>query len=171
MFTLFFILLMAFLIWNVFQNPADKKSKKQAIKDEEKTASLPDIYIKGKALSSWEKALDGFPAKNDILDVFKYNSSDRSVYLKMLDGRSISCPLSQLDVTFDKMGVTYRFVVTDKRTKFSFYQYDYVFTSDQYNVIIGILLLAGTTHNKAIMGSAHKTLSNVATIVKFLSKL
>ena len=79
---------MAFLIWNVFQNPADKKSKKQAIKDEEKTASLPDIHIKGKALSSWEKALDGFPAENDILDVFKYNSSDRSVYLKYV-GRQI----------------------------------------------------------------------------------
>lgn len=141
------------------------------MQDEEKTASLPDIYIKGKTLSSWEKALAGFPAKTNVLDIFKYNSSDRSVYLKMLDGRSISCPLSQLDVTFDKMGVTYRFVVTDKRTKFSFYQYEYVFTNDQYNVIIGVLLLAGTTHNKSIMGSAHKTLSNVATIVKFLSKL
>lgn len=170
MITLIVFCLIGYVIYKAFSNPADKKSKKQIALDADKKANLPDIYLKGKRLGSWEKAANLFPGDRDILDIFQYRSSDRSVYLKMLDGRSITCPLSQLDVTFDKATI-YRFVIRHNKTSFSFYQFDYVFKKEEYDVIIGVLLLAGTTHNRGIMGSTYKNTAKAATIIKILSKL
>lgn len=165
-----FIIIVVFIVV-IKSNSADKKSKKDKLRDEEKVANLPDINLKGKKLTSWERTANLFPAKNDILDVFKYNSLDKSIFLQMLDGRSIYCPLNELNVTFDKVSSLNRFVVTDGKTKFSFYNYDYVFTAKEYEVIICVLLLAGTTHNKSIMGNAYKNLSRANTILKILSHL
>ena len=162
MITLLIIIFIVFVIYQAIKNPSDKKSKKEEIHDEEEILKLPNINFKGKPLTSWECVANMFPRKNDILDVFMYNSSD---------GRSISCPLSKLDVSFDKVNPLYRFYVTDGNTKFSFYNFAYVFSEKQYEVIIGVLLLAGTTHNKSIMGSTYKNLSRISTIVKILSKL
>ena len=171
MITLLIIIFIVFVIYQAIKNPSDKKSKKEEIHDEEEISKLPNINFKGEPLTSWECVANMFPRKNGILDVFMYNSSDRSIYMRMLDGRSISCPLSKLDVSFDKVNPLFRFYVTDGNTKFSFYNFAYVFSEKQYEVIIGVLLLAGTTHNKSIMGSTYKNLSKISTIVKIISKL
>lgn len=169
MLTLTIIILVLIIV--IKSNSVDKKNKKEKLRDEEKIAHLPDIDFKGKELTSWERAADLFPSKKDILDIFKYNSLDKSVYLQMLDGRSICCPLNELNVTFDKVSSLNRFVVTDGKTKFSFYNYDYVFTAKEYEVIICVLLLAGTTYNKSIMGNAYKNLSKANTVLKILSHM
>ena len=171
MITLLIIIFIVFVIYQAIKNPSDKKSKKEEIHDEEEISKLPNINFKGKPLTSWECVANMFPRKNGILDVFMYNSSDRSIYMRMLDGRSISCPLSKLDVSFDKVNPLFRFYVTDGNTKFSFYNFAYVFSEKQYEVIIGVLLLAGTTHNKSIMGSTYKNMSRAATVIKIMSKL
>ena len=171
MITFFIIIVLGFIIYKAIVNPSDKKDKKEIVEDKEKIAQLPDICFKGKELSSLQRAANMFPGKKDILDIFKYNSSDHSIYMKMLDGRNISCFLSELDVTFDKVSSIYRFLVTDGKTKFSFYQFDFVFSKEQYEVITGVLLLAGTTHNKSIMGSTYKNMSRAATVIKIMSKL
>ena len=44
-------------------------------------------------------------------------------------------------------------------------------TDAEWDVIIRLLMLAGTTHNIAIMGSAYKNANMVASIIKALNKL
>ena len=111
-----------------------------------------------------------WPSDKDVLKWVKYTSSTRNIYLEMKDGRHVSCPLSQLDVTFDRINKLNRFVISNGPT-FSFYEYAYVFTDAEWDVIIRLLMLAGTTHNIAIMGSAYKNANMIASLIKALNKL
>ena len=89
----------------------------------------------------------------------------------MKDGRFVNCPLSQLDITFDKVGALYRIVVKHNNVKFSFYQYAYVFSDKEWEVILDTLTLAGTTRNVSIMGSAYKNLNKANTVLKIIKAL
>ncbi len=173
MITLLFIFLIIFVIVKII-NPADKKSEKQKAKDDQALTELPDICLKGKSLGKWEKALNLCPKDKETLDVFEYRRSDRSITIKVKNGDTISCPLEQLDVNFEKvvgMYGMYEFKVSHEKRKIKFYNFDNVFSKKEYDVIIGVLWLAGTTHNREIMGSTYKNMSRAATVIKILSKL
>lgn len=170
MFTLLIIFIFICFIISLFVNPADKKSKKEKAKDDQALMELPDIHMKGKKLEKWENALNLFPNEKEILDVFEYHRADKSVTIKVLSGEGISCPLAQIDVTFNKVAGRYEFIVSHEKKSIKFYDYS-VFTPKEYDVIIGVLWLAGTTHNRQIMGSTYKNMSRAATIIKILSKL
>ncbi len=165
-----FIIIFA-IVYGVIMTFSNDKSQKDQIRDAKKAMQLPDYYFQGKTLSSAERAANLWPNDKDILDIFQFSSADSSIYLKMKDGRSISCPLSKLEVHFNKWGNLYRFVCIYGGTEFSFYQYDYVFTKEQYDTIINVLLLAGTTHGRLVVSSFNKTLSKVNTAAKVLNKL
>jgi len=169
MFTLLIIIIVVWVI--VKSNSKDKKSKKEQAINEEKTASLPDMAFYAKEMTSTQKALNMWPGDKDLLQEFRYISSSRMIYLKMKDGRFVNCPLSQLDVTFDKVSGIYRIVIKNSNVKFSFYQYSYVFTDNEWDVILSTLTLAGTTRNVEIMSSTYKNLSRANTILKIISKL
>lgn len=168
-----FIVIIIIAICCSFMSPKDKKSKKQLAKNEEFLAKLPDIFYKAHEMSSTEKALNLWPSNKDLLDIFQYTSENRNIYLKMKDGRSISCPLSELDVEFDKVHKTYiyRIVVKNGKTKFSFYGFEYVFTKKQWDVIFSTLTLAGITRNVSIMGKAYKNMEKAATILKIIKEI
>lgn len=170
MLTFLFIVLMVYLIVRAISNPADKKSAKKLAMIETQTAQLPDISLCANEMSSWQKAANLWPSDKDVLKRVKYTSSTRNIYLEMKDGRHVSCPLSQLDVTFDRINKLNRFVISNGPT-FSFYEYAYVFTDAEWDVIIRLLMLAGTTHNIAIMGSAYKNANMIASLIKALNKL
>lgn len=89
----------------------------------------------------------------------------------MKDGRYVNCPLSQLDVSFDKVNAIYRFVIRYNNVKFSFYQWAYTFTDKEWDVIINTLTLAGTTRNVSIMGASYKNLQKANTVLKILKAL
>lgn len=152
----------------------DKKSQKQLQENEDALAKLPDIYYKSKDLSTLDRFFRGCSNK-DILDIFQYTSTNRSIYLKMKDGRSISCPLAELDVLFDKVKTgpvtsIYRIVCKKGSTKFSFYGFD-TFTDEQWEVIYSTLTLAGITRNVKIMGKKYQNMQKAVTVLKILSKL
>ena len=169
MFTLLIIVIVVLVI--VKLNSKDKKSSKVQAINEEKTASLPDMVFYAKEMTSTQKALNLWPSDKDLLQEFMYSSSNRMIYLKMRDGRFVNCPLSQLDVTFDKVSGLYRIVIQNGNVKFSFYQYAYIFTDNEWDVIMSTLTLAGTTRNVEIMGATYKNLNKVNTVLKIISKL
>jgi len=170
MLTFLFIVLMIYLIARAISNPADKKSAKKLAAIETQTAQLPDISLCAKEMNSWQKAANLWPSDKDVLKRVRYTSSTRNIYLEMKDGRRVSCPLSQLDVTFDRLNQLNRFVIGNG-PKFSFYEYAYTFTDAEWDVIKRLLMLAGTTHNIAIMGSTYNNINKVASLIKALNKL
>lgn len=166
------LLIIIIIIWAIVKsNSKDKKSQKEQAIDEEKTASLPDMTFYAKEMTSTQKALNMWPGDKDLLQEFRYTSSNRMIYMKMRDGRFVNCPLSQLDVTFDKVSGMYRIVIKNDNVKFSFYQYSYVFTDKEWDIILSTLTLAGTTRNVEIMGSTYKNLSKVNTVLKIIKAL
>ena len=169
MLTILFILVIVFAI--IATNSPDKKSKKEIANNNAKIADLPDMAFYAKNLTSAQKALNLWPSDSDMLQAFKYISSTRLIYMKMKDGRFVNCPLSQLDITFDKVGALYRIVVKHNNVKFSFYQYAYVFSDKEWEVILDTLTLAGTTRNVSIMGSAYKNLNKANTVLKIIKAL
>ena len=152
-------------------NSKDKKSRKQQAINEERIANLPTMYFCAKELTSVQKALNMWPGVNDLLQEFLYNSSNRGIYMKMKDGRFVNCPLSALDVTFDKVNGIYRIVIKNNNVKFSFYRFSYVFTDKEWDIILSTLTLAGTTRNVDIMGATYKNLTKVNTILKIIKAL
>lgn len=168
------IIIMIIAICSTYKK--DKKSKKQLAKNEECLSKLPDMYYTANKnnLSSLDKF---FISDKDMLEVFQYTSSSRSIYLKMKDGRSISCPLSELDVRFDKVKIfssvrkVYYAYCKHGSTNFSFYEFPEVFTSKQWEVIFSTLTLAGTTRNVDIMGSAYKNMERANTVLKIIKAL
>ena len=166
------LLIIIIVVWTIVKaSSRDKKGKKEQAINEEKTASLPDMAFYAKEMTSTQKALNMWPGDKDLLQEFRYTSSNRMIYLKMRDGRFVYCPLSQLDVTFDKVSGIYRIVINNVNVKFSFYQYPYVFTNSEWEIILSTLTLAGTTRNVEIMGSTYKNLSKINMVLKIISKL
>ena len=166
------IIIIIIVVWAIAKsNSPDKKSSKQQAIDEERTANLPDMAFYAKEMTPTQKALNMWPGAKDLLQEFRYSSNNRIIYLKMKDGRFVNCPLSALDVTFDKVSGIYRIVIKNSNVKFSFYQYDYVFTDKEWDIILSTLTLAGTTHNVEIMGSTYKNLTKVNTVLKIIKAL
>lgn len=167
--TLIVIIIVVVII--IKSNSPDNKSYKQQAIDEERTANLPDMYFHAKEMTSAQKALNMWPRDSDLLQEFRYTGSNRLIYMKMKDGRLVNCPLSALDVTFDKVGALYRFVIKNSNVTFSFYQYSYVFTDKEWDIIISTLTLAGITRNVGIMGSTYKNITRVNTILKIIKAM
>lgn len=170
--TILTIIVIICVVWAIVKsNSPDKRSSKQQAQNEERTANLPDMYFCSKEMTSAQKALNVWPSDKDLLHEFRYMSSNRMIYLKMRDGRFVNCPLSALDVTFDKAGALYRFVIKNNNTKFSFYKYDFIFTDKEWDIIISTLTLAGITRNVKIMGSTYKNLSRANTVLRIIKAL
>lgn len=165
-----FILIIVVLLFLRSISP-DKKSKKQQAINEEKIANLPDMAFYAKELTSVQKALNLWPGTKDLLQEFRYTSSNRMIYLKMKDGRFVNCPLSELYVSFDKLNGIYRLRIKKNNVKFSFYRFDYVFTSKEWDVILYTLTLAGITRNVKIMGSAYKNMEKFNAVLKIIKAL
>lgn len=152
-------------------NKPDKKNNKEIAINQQKVANLPDMYFHAKELTSTQKALNLWPSDKDMLQVFKYDSGTQFIYLKMKDGRFVNCPLSQLDVTFDKLNGIYYLYIKQGQVKFSFYRYDYVFTKNEWDIILDTLTLAGITRNVAILGTTYKNMEKANTVLKIIKAL
>lgn len=169
MFTFCIIVFIIILIIARYQD--DKKSNKELARIEYQTQQLPDLYFCMHQMTSTQKVLNLWPSDNDILQSFKYEANTRVITLTMKDGRSITCPLSELFVDFDKVQSMYRFEVKYGGSKFSFYQYAYIYTDKEWDIIISVLTLAGHTRNVSIMGSTYKNLSRASTILKIIKAI
>lgn len=169
MITLFIIIIV--IVVACIANSTDSKSKKELARIEEETLQLPDLYFRMHEMTTAQKAFNLFPSDKDLLDIFKYEANTRNITLTMKDGRSVTCPLSELYVQFDKVSGHYRFVIKNSGTKFSFYKFNYVFTDKEWDIIIGVLMLAGQTSNISIMGSTYKNLSKANTILKIIKAI
>ena len=161
----------AIIVCVIKASGADKRSDKEKAEIAEKVATLPDMSFVAKEMTSAQKAAYLWPGDKDLLQVFKYDSDTQTIYMEMKDGRSVNCLLSELRVDFGKVNSLYRIEIHHESVKFSFYKYSFVFTNDEWDCILNTLLLAGTTSNAAIMGSAYKNVNRAMTIMKILSKL
>lgn len=169
MFTLFIIIVVVAIICSAGKK--DKKSEEDLARIEEETQRLPDLYFRMHEMTSTQRALNLFPGDKDILEILKYNAATRNITLKMKDGRSVTCLLSELYVIFSKTNGLYRFEIRHGKTRFSFYKFAYVFTDKEWDVIINVLTLAGETTGIDIFGSTYKNMTRVNTVLKIIKAI
>ncbi len=176
MFCFISFLIVLIVIVVISSNSKDKKSNKQLAKNEELLKQIPDMYYVAREMTSAQRALNLWPRDKDMLDVFQYKSDTREIYLKMKDGRSISCPLADLDVGFgavDRYCQLHCIIIRQyDQILFTFYEYAYTFTDEEWNDILATLTFAGTTRNVAIMSERfRKTQKGFAKMNRFLNIL
>lgn len=171
---MFTLLLLISIIWAVIMIKkmftADKRNDEQQALVDKQIAELPDINICAKEMTSTQKALNLWPSDKDLLKIFRYNHNTKKLYMQMKDGRSVDCGLNELKVEFAKMG-TLCVEIHRNGFLFSFYQYDYVFTDKEWEVILSTLSLAGKTEGIWVLGDSYKNMSKAKTVMKIIKLL
>ncbi|MCR5395111.1 MAG: hypothetical protein K6E86_06940 [Bacteroidales bacterium] len=167
----FFILCIVASILIVKAANNKKRSPQEEEERREEIAKLPDIYLNAKTLTSGEKALNLWPRDVDVLQTLEFKSGTNNIYLKMKDGRSILCDIDDLEMHFSKTNGVIRFEARYNGTGFSFYQYAYYFSDKEWDIIINLLSLAGTTHGAYVLGSAFKNIKRAQTAMKIIKAL
>lgn len=164
---MFTLLIIIAVIWVVVA--ANRKDKRPKDADE-KIQELPAIHykapVKDKAGRFWSGEL--LETDSSILDEFNYDNG--FLTLKMRDGKKLCGRLSDTVVTFSKMSFSTYFEIKVGKEKVSFAKLE-TFTKDEWDVIIGVLLLAGTTYGRDIFSSTYKNLSRANLVLKIISKL
>ena len=149
------------------QNTADKRS---ATADRQ-IQELPPIHFHSQKTSTVNKilSLEFFESKDGILEDFRYNNGNLTLTLR--SGQQLSGRLDQLAVRFEKIsGLTVISVGYSDKNKITFSQYNN-FTDNQWDTIINVLMLAGTTYGAYIFGSTYKNINRANLVMKVLSKL
>lgn len=132
-------------------------------------SKLPQVNIVGKQMSSFTRFMNLAYGKSSVLKRFNYNAG--IVTFQMESGKSITSPLSDLTVRFDKTeGILYFEIKNSKRQKIKFHKTSN-FTNDQWDVIINILCLCPNTYGKDLFGKTSKTLGNINTVLKIIKHL
>ena len=164
MFTLFIIIIVIVVV--IASNKKDKRPKDA----DEKIKELPPIHYKVPAKDKTGRFWSGelFEFDGCILDEFEYNSG--LLTLKMRDGKRLVGLLSDAVVKFNKSSDGTTFNVKLDKKEVEFCKLD-TFTKEEWEVIINVLLLAGTTYGKGIFGKTYKNISRSALIMKIISKL
>ena len=147
-------------------NSKDKRSSSA----DQQIHELPPIHFHSLRNSTAKKflTLELFESNKAILEDFNYNNG--YLTLTMRNGKSISGPLNQMTVRFEKMSGFIVITVSSQRRKVQFSNYDN-FTADQWDTIISVLMLAGTTYGAYIFGSTYKNMNRATLAMKIISKL
>ena len=147
-------------------NTKDKRSDTS----DQKIQELPPIHIHSLRNSTGKKLLtmEFFESNNAILEDFNYNNG--YLTLTMRNGKSITGLLSQMAVRFTDNNGFIAVSVKSNGKEVSFSKLDN-FTADQWDTIINVLMLAGTTYGSNIFGSAYKNMKRANLVMKIISKL
>lgn len=108
--------------------------------------SIPNVYIKGKALSKTQRVLNLAPRDN-LIDTFSY--SNGAVYIQTQSGASIQAPLNLLSVSFQYWPNTQQRTATVEYQgcKISFSEATSSISKADYDMIFFVLSNAETTYN------------------------
>ena len=146
----------------------NKKDKRPSNADAQ-IGQLPPIHLRARTDGTAGRLWTGELLESDsnILKEFRHNNGIITLILKTDIG--LQAPLKDLIVRAEKSTNIY-ISVTYEGQKITFVKIGN-FTSDEWDTIISVLSLAGTTYGMDIFGSTYKNISRAATIVKIISKL
>ena len=164
MITLLFI---ALIVWVIY---AYNKKDERSSDADERIQELPAILYHSKEQDSGKRFFTGelFESNKNVLLDFNYNNG--FLTLTMKSGNKVSGLLNQMSVRFEKlMGETY-ITVKANNNKVKIIKLGN-FTDAQWENMIGVFLLAGTTYGSEIFSSMYKNLSRANIILKIISKL
>ncbi len=178
MFTILFCILIGYLVYKL----ADKQEKKAEVKAQKKVkqekatlGSLPDIHLVAKEMTKAEKALNLNQADKDLLQSFDYSKSGRIITIKMKNGDTLTGEISKLEVWFEKWGKENHIVkVSNGNSMLTFCSMAFIFTDQQWEVILHMLSLAGKAHNVMAIeppSQLEQNLGRANTVLKIIKLL
>ena len=149
------------------QNTKDKRDPSA----DQQIQQLPPIHFHSLKNSTGKKllSLEFFETNDAILEDFNFNNG----YLKMTmrNGHRVSGPLNLMGVRFEKVSGFIVISAADSQgNQVQFTKLDN-FTANQWDTIISVLMLAGTTYGNYIFGSFYKNANKAALVMRILSKL
>lgn len=155
------------VIWAIYAyNKKDKRSNDA----DEKIQELPPIHYHSQEHDSGKRFWTGelFESNSNVLLDFNYKNG--YLTLKTKSGKVISGLLSTMSVRFDKYCGETHITVKSNGNKIEISKLGN-FTDDQWETMIGVLLLAGTTYGAEIFSSWYKNMSKANIALKIISKL
>ncbi len=167
---MFTFLIICFFVWVIYasiksSNTPDKRDESEISRNR---ASLPDIALHALNLTTWERTLCCV-SKSSSLRTFKYISG--MLYLQNALNNSFSCPLASCKVYFieeSRMPLKIRVMYNNKH--FDFYKIDQEFAEKDWEIILSVLHLAGSTYGEAA-NNLSKGLSRANTVMKVIKFL
>ncbi len=162
MFTLFIIILI------VAACVASKKKKHNTEADESARCEYPSFEVKARPMSTFSKVVNLAFEKSELIDTISYHQG--WVVIRMQNGKVLKGELSSLFVDFDKVNGVFIYKVKSAKTKVEFYRTTNI-TDEEWKLIDGMLMLAGTTCGEYVHGETYKNNGRVNTAVNIISKL
>ncbi len=161
-----FLFIIVIIIFIVSYNKKDKRIENA----DEKIQELPPIHFFSRQQNTGARFWSGelFESNGNVLREFNYNHG--FLTLSMKNGKRVSDLLSAMTVRFEKLqGVTY-ITVKSKGSKVRIIMLGN-FSDSQWETMIEVLMLAGTTYGASIFGSAYKNINRATLAIKIISKL
>ena len=164
MFTLTIIIIIVVLIF------AYNKKDKRSVDADEQIQELPPIHFQSQQHDSGKRFWTGelFESNSHVLLDFNYKNG--YLTLKAKNGKEISGLLSAMSVRFDKCYGETHIIVKSNGDKIEINKLGN-FTDDQWETMIGVLLLAGTTYGADLFSYWYKNMSKANIALKIISKL
>lgn len=147
----------------------NKKDKRPANADAQ-ISQLPPIRLCSSQEGTGSRFISGelFESDSNVLREFRHEHGNISIVMK--NGKTLSAPLRYITVRAEKVGAAYTLTVSYSNNKITISKIGN-FSSTDWDTIIGVLSLAGTTYGMEIFGSTYKNISRAATVAKIISKL
>ena len=164
MITLTIIVLVVLAIYAY--NKKDKRSNDA----DEKIQELPPIHYRSKKHDSGKRFWTGelFESNSNVLLDFSYGNG--YLTLKTKSGEVIRGLLSAMSVRFDQYCGQTHITVKSNGNKIEIIKLGN-FSDDQWETMVGVLLLAGTTYGADIFSSWYKNMGKANIALKIISKL
>ena len=149
---------------------AYNKKDKRSFDADEQIQELPPIHFRSQQHDSGKRFWTGelFESNSNVLLDFNYKNG--YLTLKTKSGKEMCGLLSAMSVRFDKYCGETHIAVKSNGDKIEITKIGN-FTDDQWETIIGVLLLAGTTYDADIFSSWYKNMSKANIALKIISKL
>lgn len=147
---------------------ASKKKKRDTQEDFNARVQYPNFTVKAKPMSTMSKVVNLAVNKSQLLDIISYDKGN--VYILMQDGKELIGELSKLFVEFSKSGGLIGYKVQSSTTKVQFYHTTNI-SSEEWELINGLLCLAGTTRGEYVFSKSYKNTNTALKAYKIISKL
>lgn len=162
MITLFIIIVIVCIIWGC------KKDKHNVAEDATTLASIPSFTVTAKPMSTFSKVMNLAYDDNQLLQSFSY--SNQLVVIRMKSGKTISCPLVNLSVAFQKQTGNIFYTVKGCGVKIDFYQTTNI-SDKEWDAINSILCLAGETYGRDMFSKTAKKLGYINLALKAIKAI
>lgn len=166
MITLFIIICFVIAIYCALQPDKRNEEQQQQVKDSIK--QLPVIDLHARPTTTFQNILN-LSTKSSKIETFYHEKG--WIRIKMQDGKFFKSHLNNIKTQFHEIkGITQMTVSSGKRS-ITIVKYEYIFTEDEWDIIIKTLMLSGVTFGSHIFWKTYKNVSLLSSIIQGLSKI